>query len=43
MHQIREYQAKDREKVKQLVLDLKKYYPGIEDWLNKEIQRIKRH
>ena len=40
MLQIREYQPEDEERVKRLVLDLKKYYPGIEDWMNKEVQRI---
>jgi len=35
MLQIREYQPEDEERVKRLVLDLKKYYPGIEDWMNK--------
>jgi len=40
MLRIREYQSKDREKVKSLVLDLKKYYPSIENWMDKEIQRI---
>ncbi len=40
MLQIREYQPEDKERVKRLVLDLKKYYPGIEDWMNKEVQRI---
>ncbi|MBC8520823.1 MAG: GNAT family N-acetyltransferase [Methanomicrobia archaeon] len=40
MLQIREYQPKDREKVKRLVLELNKYYPSIEGWIDREIQRI---
>jgi len=40
MLQIREYQPEDEKRVKSLVLELEKYYPGIENWVNKEIQRI---
>jgi predicted transcriptional regulator/L-amino acid N-acyltransferase YncA len=38
--QIREYQPKDRDKVRGLVSELRKYYPGIDEWLDKEIERI---